>query len=90
MNEWTVKDAKYLQKFLESDTGLKLKNAYRGLEPSLDAENIEGRALQAAEFSAHRKLGNLIRMMQEVIPEPKVKDEYIDMSGLDVNELRQK
>jgi hypothetical protein len=84
---WTNKDTAFLKKFLESDTGLKVIDAVKAKEPVMDSDTLEGRALQAAEFSQYRKNVKLIKDLLVISPEAKkVKDQYIEMEDLDVKE----
>ena len=84
MEEWTPKDARFLSKFLESETGQKLKEKAKSLEPELDGKSIEEQALQASELKHHKVLVNMIKDSMAVTPEKKEKSNMIDMSGLDV------
>lgn len=82
--EWTKSDAAFLKRFLESDTGQKVKTQFKAAEPVMDAKTLEARALQAAEFAQYRKDKDLIKNLLSYEPEPKKKDRFIDMEGLNV------
>jgi hypothetical protein len=82
--EWTPRDAQFLQRFLESDTGKKLIAEFKAGEPNMDDKTIEGRALQAAAYSNYKAIKDWIKGKQLVEKEPKEKSPYIDTSGLDV------
>jgi hypothetical protein len=83
-SQWTSRDANFLRRFLESDTGVKLIETFKAFEPPLDEPTIEGRALQAAAFEQYRQDKDLIKGLMQVEKEPKEKPPYIDTSGLDV------
>lgn len=83
---WTNKDAKFLQKFLNSETGRKLTSGFKGTEPDLDESTIEARALQAAEFAQWRKDKAFIQNALELQPEEPEPDRGIPVEELDVKE----
>lgn len=86
MDEWNNKDVAFTKKFLESETGRKIVEKVKAAEPSMEGDTLESRALSAAEFGQYRKDVQLIKALLEKQTETKPKDNYIDMSGLDVKE----
>lgn len=81
---WTNKDAAFLQKFLDSDTGKKFKQGFKETEPDLNAETLEGRALQAAAFNQWRETRNFAKNALQLQPEEKHEDIGIPVEELDV------
>lgn len=81
---WTNEDATILQKFLNSDTGRKFKQGFKETEPDLEAATIDGRAMQAAEFSQWRKIKNFAKNALQIQPEEKHEDNGIPVEELDV------
>ena len=82
--DWEPRDSKFLQKFLDSDTGKKLVAKVKANEPEMAADTIEGSALQAAAFNQYRKDKELIKSLLQIPPESKEPTQYIDTSKLDV------
>lgn len=86
ISTWTNKDAITLGKFLDSDTGRKIKQGFKDTEPDLNATTLEGQALKAAAYRQWNDDKTFIKNALEVQPEEKAEDTGIPVEELDVRE----
>jgi len=85
MNEpWTGKDAKFLARFLKSDTGQKLKSLFDASKPKITGRDFTERAIAATEYGQWETDRDLVKRLLSVEDAPEPESPFIDVTKLDV------